>query len=163
MFRPGLTCIVHMQYIHNDLTFICVSDVIVDKEAYQCSLGALQANRGDLTMLGNKQGSDIQVVWWSDIGICREQRTLKSSIHCSYEGSFERMLCSEPNYLGIFATPVFLLKWQNHHANHRVCCRTDYLDIHLLGHADIWVDKTNICCSPNNNWFAHAGTICLIN
>jgi len=23
-----------------------------------------------------------------------------------------------PTTLGMFATPVFLLKWQNHHANH---------------------------------------------
>ena len=23
--------------------------------------------------------------------------------------------------------------------------------IHLLGHPDIWVGKTNICCRPNNN------------
>ena len=27
---------------------------------------------------------------------------------------------------------------------------TDSLDICLLGHLDIWIDKSNIHCSPNN-------------
>ena len=27
---------------------------------------------------------------------------------------------------------------------------TDYSDIRLLGHADIWIDKSNMCCSPTS-------------
>lgn len=66
--------------------FICVSDVIVDKEAYQYSLGVLQANGGDsnLTILGNKQGSDIQVVWWSNIGICRGTSNLFTNLELKH-------------------------------------------------------------------------------
>ena len=32
---------------------------------------------------------------------------------------------------------------------------TDYPDIHLLGHVDIQIDKSNIHCSPNCNTCIH--------
>jgi len=36
------------------------------------------------------------------------------------------------------------------HVNFKLKGGTDYLDIRLLGHPDIRIDKSNIRCSPNN-------------
>ena len=62
-----------------------------------------------LTMLEKTQERDMQVVWGSDISICRRneqfvQLPQSQASRCSYEGSSERMLYAEQTTLGTFAT-----------------------------------------------------------